>query len=126
MRKIGLPDQMRSKVFFTLWRVVRSGDFVTDAYYQQTDKSELTLCQVIAVFDGRAGVTLPRKIPFQKTDAAVPTTTQWSLIDVADVDGDGKPDVILQADSYENHWLEVDELEGLNWKTVFSGLGYYL
>ena len=113
-------------MFFTLWRVVRSGDFVTDAYYQQTDKSELTLCQVIAVFDGRAGVTLPRKIPFQKTDADVPTITQWSLIDVADVDGDGKPDVILQADSYENHWLEVDELQGLNWKTVFSGLGYYL
>ena len=32
--------------------------------------------------------------------------TQWFPIDLADVDGDGQTDVILQGDQYEDHWLE--------------------
>jgi hypothetical protein len=38
----------------------------------------------------------------------------------------GQFDVILEGGAYEDHWLEVDSLEKRKFKTIFSGLGYYL
>jgi hypothetical protein len=32
----------------------------------------------------------------------------------------------LEGGAYEDHWLEVDSLEKGKFKTIFSGLGYYL
>jgi hypothetical protein len=52
--------------------------------------------------------------------------TQWSPIDLADVDGDGRTDVILQGDHYEDHWLEAVSVGQRFPRTLFSGLGYYL
>jgi hypothetical protein len=52
--------------------------------------------------------------------------TTWSPIDLADVDGDGRVDVILEGDAYEDHWLEVDTVQDGSSRTIFSGLGYYL
>jgi hypothetical protein len=65
-------------------------------------------------------------VPFQKADAEKNTVTTWSPIDLADADGDGRIDVILEGDSYEDHWLEVDSLQNGSFHTIFSGLGYYL
>jgi hypothetical protein len=45
---------------------------------------------------------------------------------IADMDGDGELEIILEGDAYENHWLEVDKLQGGTFRKVFSGLGYYL
>jgi hypothetical protein len=42
------------------------------------------------------------------------------------VDGDGQLEIILEGDAYENHWLEVDKTQNGSFRTVFSGLGYYL
>ena len=56
----------------------------------------------------------------------VPALTQWSPIDLADVDGDGRTDVILQGDHYEDHWLEAVSVDQRFPRTLFSGLGYYL
>ena len=67
-----------------------------------------------------------RKLPFQKTDVERPAVTQWSPIDLADVDGDGQVDVVLRGDAYEDHWLEVVSVGQGSSRTVFSGLGYYL
>jgi hypothetical protein len=67
-----------------------------------------------------------RTLPFQKTDADVPTVTTWSLVDLADTDNDGNVDVILEADAYEDHWLEVDCIRDGASHTVYSGLGYHL
>jgi len=33
---------------------------------------------------------------------------------------------VLRGDAYENHWLEVVSVQGDSFKTIFSGLGYYL
>ena len=67
-----------------------------------------------------------RRVPFQKTDVDVPDVTTWSLVDVGDVEGDGQVDVIFEADSYENHWFEVDRVQDVYSRTIFSGLGYFL
>jgi hypothetical protein len=32
----------------------------------------------------------------------------------------------LEGDAYEDHWLEVDKMQGGTFRKVFSGLGYYL
>jgi hypothetical protein len=67
-----------------------------------------------------------RKVPFQKTDVDKPTVTTWTPIDLADVDGDGHVEVILEGDAYEDHWLEVVSVHDGSIRTIFSGLGYYL
>jgi hypothetical protein len=56
----------------------------------------------------------------------VPAMTQWSPIDLADVDRDGRTDAILQGDLYEDHWLEAVSVGQRFPRTLFSGLGYYL
>jgi hypothetical protein len=53
-------------------------------------------------------------------------TTEGSPVDVADAEGKGQVDVILEADSYENHWIEVDRVQDGSSHAVFSGLGYFL
>src|SRR5262249_22324633 len=75
--------------------------------YQRPVGSDVELCQVIVIIDQSSHVRVLRKVPFQKTNMDVPAMTQWSPIDLADVDGDGRVDVILQGDAYEDHWLEV-------------------
>jgi hypothetical protein len=67
-----------------------------------------------------------RKVPFQKTDQDVPTVVEWVPLDLADANGDGTEDIILEGDAYEDHWLEVVSVMGWSAETIFSGLGYYL
>lgn len=50
----------------------------------------------------------------------------WSPIDLADIDGDGALEIILEAESYENNWLEVEAERAGSFHTIFSGLGGYL
>jgi hypothetical protein len=52
--------------------------------------------------------------------------TTWSLLDLADIDGSGRMDVILRGDGYEDHWIEVHSIQQGSHRMVFSGLGYYL
>jgi hypothetical protein len=84
------------------------------------------LCEVIAIIDRSSHLHVLRKVPFQKTAAVKPEVTTWSPIDLADVDGDGNVDVILEGDAYEDHWLEVETVQDGSSHTIFSGLGYYL
>ena len=88
--------------------------------------SDVELCQVIVIVDQSWHVRVLRKVPFRKTSMDVPAMTQWSPIDLADVDGDGRTDVILQGDHYEDHWLEAVSVDQRFPRTLFSGLGYYL
>jgi len=96
------------------------------AYHSRSVGPDLELCEVIVVVDESSHVTVLRKLPFQKTDADVPTVTQWAPVGIADVDGEGHEDVVLEGDAYENYWLEVISVRDGSPKTVFSGLGYYL
>jgi len=65
-------------------------------------------------------VTVLRKVAFQKTDAEKNTVTTWSPLDLADVNGDGQIEVILEGD------IEVIGTKDGSIRTIFSGLGYYL
>jgi hypothetical protein len=40
--------------------------------------------------------------------------------------GLGLLEIILDGDAYENHWLEVDQMQAGSFRKIFSGLGYYL
>ncbi len=94
--------------------------------YDHLSGLELTSCEVIVVAEAR-GVHVLRKVPLRKSenvDAADFTT--WTPLDIADVDGDGLLEIVLEADAYEDHWLEVVSIQGGQFKTIFSGLGYYL
>ena len=78
------------------------------------------------MIDPSSQVSVLREVRRQQIDIAVPKITMWSLLDLTDVDGDGLPDVILQGEAYENHWLEVHSLRTGSPRMIFSGLGYYL
>ena len=89
-------------------------------------RSDLELCEVVAIIDQSTHLIILRKLPFQKTDVDVPDVTQWAPLDIANVEGDGREEVILEGDAYEDHWLEVVGVDNGTASTIFSGLGYYL
>jgi hypothetical protein len=82
--------------------------------------------QVIAVVGHNSQVSVLRKVPFQESDADKNTVTTWSPLDLADVNADGQTEVILEGDAYEDHWIEVAAMKDGAFRTIFSGLGYYL
>jgi hypothetical protein len=126
LRQLGLPSKANGQTYFTTWRSTASGWSLAAAYYSRTAHSTVELCQVIVVIDQSSHVLVLRKLPYQKTDVERPAVTQWYPIDLADADGDGQADVVLQGDAYEDHWLEVVSVGHGSSRTIFSGLGYYL
>jgi hypothetical protein len=124
LRRLGLPANADGQTYFTIWKSTASGWSLAAADYQRPVGSDVELCQVIV--DQSWHVRVLRKVPFRKTNMDVPAMTQWSPIDLADVDGDGRTDVILQGDHYEDHWLEAVSVGQRFPRTLFSGLGYYL
>ena len=126
LRRLGLPANADGQTYFTTWKSTASGWSLAAANYLRLAGSDVELCQVIVIIDHSSRVRVLRKLAFQKTNMDVPAVTQWSPIDLADVDGDGRVDVILQGDAYEDHWLEVVSVGQGSPRTVFSGLGYYL
>ncbi len=107
LRKLGLPASARGQTGFSVWRSTSSGWTLAAAYYSRSAGSNLELCQVIVTIHQTSDVVVLRTVPFQTTDLDVPTPTQWEPIDLADADGDGQVEVILEGDAYEDHWLEV-------------------
>lgn len=126
LRQLGLPAGDDKHVYYTLWRSKSGGWSVAEAYYFRMLGDELALCQVIAISNHSSRWTALRKTPYIKADVDLLRTVTWSLIDAADVDGDGKPELLLQGDAYEDHWLEAVSLGHDSAITIFSGLGYWL
>ena len=125
MRRVGLPARAEDEVHFSVLEST-SGWSLMAANYDHTHGPDLTLCQVIVVADPSGQVHVLRKVPLRKTNADAPDVTTWSPVDVADVDSDGSLEVILEGDAYEDHWLEVVRIQDGSFRTIFSGLGYYL
>jgi hypothetical protein len=126
MRHLSLPARAEKDIYFTVWQPSSAKWFLAAADYGQASGSQLVLCQVIVVVGPGGRVQALRKVQFQKTNADKPTVTTWFPLGIADVDGDGQLEIILEGDAYENHWLEVDKTQNGSFRTVFSGLGYYL
>ena len=126
MRRLGLPARAEKDIYFTVWQPSSAKWFLAAADYGKANGPDLALCQVILVVDPGGYVQTLRKVQFQKTNADVPTVTTWFPMGIADVDGDGQLEIILEGDAYENHWLEVDQRQSGSFRKIFSGLGYYL
>jgi len=126
LRRLGLPAKASGETYFDVWKSAHSGWLFAMAYYSRAVGSDLELCQVLVVVDESGQAIVLRELPFQKTDADVPTVIQWAPVDIVDVDGDGREEIVLAGDEYENHWLEVVSVRDGSCKTIFSGLGYYL
>jgi hypothetical protein len=126
MRRLGLPAKAEKDIYFTIWQPPSTKWFLAAADYGEANGGQLALCQVIAVVDPGGRVQTLRKVRFQETDADVPTVTTWFPMGIADVDGDGQLEIIMEGDACEDHWLEVDKMQGGTFRKIFSGLGYYL
>jgi hypothetical protein len=126
LRRLGLPAAEDTRTYFTLWKSRSSGWSLAEGYNAHLAGSDVTLCQVILMIGPNSQVVVVRELPFQKTDADVPMATTWSLLDLTDIDGDGRPDAILRGDAYEDHWIEVHSVQNGLPRMIFSGLGYYL
>jgi hypothetical protein len=126
LHRLGLPLKADGETHFTVWKSAHSGWTVAKAAYTRVNGAELDLCEVIGIIDEASHIVVVRKLPFHKTNVDVPDVTDWSLVDLADVESDGTEDVILQGDGYEDHWFEVVSIRGGAIRTIFSGLGYYL
>ena len=126
LRQLGVPAKAPGETYFTVWETDRAGWSLAQAYYSHRIGPDIELCEVVAVVDHNAHVTVLRRLPLKKTDVDVPNATDWTPLDLADTRGDGHVDVILVGDAYEDHWLEVISVDNGSAKTIFSGLGYYL
>jgi hypothetical protein len=126
LRGLGLPAKPKEQIFFTVWKPIGLEWSLVEAYYDHIEGSDMTLCQVIAIVGQNSGVSLLRKVPFQKTDADKNTVTTWSPVDLADVNADGQTDIILEGDAYEERWVEVVDIKDGSLRTIFSGLRYDL
>jgi hypothetical protein len=126
LHRLGLPANANGETTFSVWKSTKTDFLIARADYRRVVGSDIELCQVIVIIDGNAQAVVVRQVPFQKTDVDVPSVTRWSLVDLADVDGDGNIDIVLEGDAYEDHWLEVVSMRKGLPQTIFSGLGYYL
>jgi hypothetical protein len=126
MRQIGLPAEADKEVHFTVLEAKSLGWSLMAANYGHLSGADLSLCQVILVADQVGQVYVLRKVPLKKTNADAPEVTTWSPVDIADVDGDGRLEIVLAGDAYEDHWIEVVSIQNGSFTTIFSGLGYYL
>jgi len=126
LQRLELPPKAKGQTYFTVWKSTSSSWSLAAADYSRLLGDQMELCQVMVIIDRNSQVLVLRQLPFQKTDADVPTVTQWFPLDLADVEGNGQIDVILEGDAYENHWLEVVSVRDGTAETIFSGLGYYL
>jgi hypothetical protein len=126
MRRLGLPAKAEKDVYFTVWQPSSAKWFLAAADYGQASGNDLALCQVIVVVDSGGRVQTLRKVQFQKTNADKSTVTTWFPMGIADVDSDGQLEIILEGDAYQDHWFEVDKMQGGSFRKIFSGLGYYL
>jgi hypothetical protein len=126
MRQLGLPARAQKNTYFTVWQPSSAKWLLAAADYGKATGSNLTLCEVILVVGPGSHVETLRKVRFQKTNADVPTVTTWFPMGIADVDGDGQLEIIMEGDAYEDHWLEVDKMQAGSFRKIFSGLGYYL
>jgi hypothetical protein len=127
LRQLGLPLKIRGQIYFTVWQPIGLRWSLVEAYYDHiAGEEDEELCQVIGLFGEKSHLTILKKVPFQTVDADKNNVTTWSPLDLADVKGNGKLELILRGDAYEDHWIEVDAIEGASFKRIFSGLGYYL
>jgi len=127
LEAIGLPPKVRGQIYFTVWQPIGVDWSLVEAYYDYIDSNESEeLCQILGTFDEKLHLDILKKVPFQEVDAEKNNLTTWSALDLADVNGDGHLELVLQGDAYEDHWIEVDAINGGSFKRIFSGLGYYL
>lgn len=126
MRRLGLPAKAEKDIYFTVWQPSSAKWLLAAADYGQAAGSDLALCQAIVVVGPGGHIQTLRKVPFQKTNADKPAVTTWFSMGIADVDGDGQLEIIFEGDAYEDHWLEVDQMQAGSFRKIFSGLGYYL
>ena len=126
LQRLGMPANANGQTYFTVWESARPTWTIAEADYSRLAGPEIELSEVVVILDQNSHVLVLRQLPFQKTDADVPAVTQWSPIDLADVDGDGQLDISLEGDAYEDQWLEVVSVHDGAIQTIFSGLGYYL
>jgi hypothetical protein len=125
LQRLGL--NITNGVNFRVLASNAAGLTVAKAAYFSSKGTSLWTCEVLVVFTEPSKLHVLREVRFQETDADVPTVTTWSPIDISDVNGDGRYEIILEGDAYEDHWLEVLSVaDDLSTKTIFSGLGYYL
>jgi hypothetical protein len=126
LRRLGLPARQSGGVMFTVCESPGLKSSLVDAYFSEVCGGRVSICQVVLLVKSSSQVQVVREVRFHETDEDTPEGTTWALVDLVDVNGDGRPEIVLEGDSYEDHWLEVVQIVGGSMKTVFSGLGYYL
>jgi len=124
LRSLGLPANAPGNISFVVLRA--SSWLVASADYSWVYGEHVEVCRVVVLVDANSHATVLRKTPFEVTDADTDMTTGWTPIDIADADGTGHPEIILVGQAYEDRWFEVVSLEKKPFRTIFSGLGYYL
>ncbi len=124
MHRLGLPEQIDSKVLFSQMTSGSTGWSLLQASYQELQDGDLRECDVLAASDAESRIYVLHSVACQSTDFEKPLVTNWSPVDIANIDG--RQEFILLGDSYEDHWFEAFDIRNGVPTLAFSGLGYYL
>jgi hypothetical protein len=81
LRQLGVPAKAPGETYFTVWETDRAGWSFAQAYYSHRIGPDIELCEVVAVVDHNAHVTVLRKLPLKKTDVDVPNATDWTPLE---------------------------------------------
>jgi hypothetical protein len=124
---IGVPAAAQRGIYYSIYQPSSAPWKLVEATYLRYKGDILTECQVLAVLGTDSVPHVLHKASCTKNDVDKPVFTEWSLLDVADVNVDGRVEIILEGNAYEDHWLEVIRLrEDLTPEIIYSGLGYWL